>query len=140
MIRKIESIICDGEGYTLEQIHNCSRKMGVKETRQLIMYFARKETDLSLDSIGGYFNKDHATVLNAIKVISGYIDTDSIFRTKIGTYQSKIDCLKTVLTKINGTESIADAIILIEENITGMELKLIELRKSLEKLKKEVKL
>jgi len=40
-----------------------------REPRQIAMYLCRKTTNYSLDTIGNYFNRDHATVLHAVKTI-----------------------------------------------------------------------
>jgi hypothetical protein len=47
--------------------------------RQLLMVMLRKHTQKSLHYIGKQFNKDHATVIYAIKTISNLYETDKVF-------------------------------------------------------------
>ena len=65
-------------------IYQKSRKSKITLPRQVAMYLIRKETDLSLSSIGWLFNRDHSTVHSACKLIEGFIETgDSIVSTMI---------------------------------------------------------
>jgi len=47
-----------------------SRKRSITFPRQVGMYLTRKYTDQSLADIGALYNRDHSTVLHAIKVIT----------------------------------------------------------------------
>ena len=60
-----------------------TRKHEVVVARQIAMYFIKKITNMNLKSIGGIFNKDHATVIHAIKTVSNMCDVDSNFRNMI---------------------------------------------------------
>ncbi len=53
-----------------EELKSRSRKRAVTFPRQVGMYLARKHTDESLADIGRLYNRDHSTVLYAIKVIN----------------------------------------------------------------------
>ena len=46
------------------------RKRAITFPRQIGMYLTRKLTDQSLADIGALYNRDHSTVLHAIKVIT----------------------------------------------------------------------
>ena len=48
--------------------------------RQVSMYFMRQYTGLSLEGIGRYFSRDHATVLHAFRTVNNLRDTDRHFR------------------------------------------------------------
>ncbi len=52
------------------------RTRSVSHPRQVAMYLARKLTPLSLQEIGGYFGRDHSTVLHAESVIESEQSTD----------------------------------------------------------------
>jgi len=57
------------------ELHN--RKDEYKFKRYYLMKYLREGTNLSLSSIGSYFLKDHATVMNGLKrlqVLEGCID------------------------------------------------------------------
>lgn len=47
-----------------------SRVQDISDARQLIMYLARKHTQLSSSAIGAKLNRTHATVLHGIKTVS----------------------------------------------------------------------
>ena len=57
--------------------HRKSRQHDLVLSRQLMHFFAKKYTKLTLEKIGEKIgNKDHATVLHSIKVIENYLSTD----------------------------------------------------------------
>ena len=55
---------------SLDELKSRSRKRAVTFPRQVAMFLTRKYTEESLADIGGYYNRDHSTVLHAIKVIT----------------------------------------------------------------------
>ena len=54
----------------IQELQSRSRKQSVVFPRQVAMYLSRKHTQESLADIGRVFNRDHATVLHSIKVVS----------------------------------------------------------------------
>lgn len=59
------------------------RKREILIPRQVAMYLIRDLTDLPLEEVGSFFDRDHSTVLNAIKKISSMMETDSAFRRNV---------------------------------------------------------
>jgi chromosomal replication initiator protein len=55
---------------SVEDLQSRSRKRAITFPRQVAMYLTRKYTRESLADIGSYYNRDHSTVLHAIKVIT----------------------------------------------------------------------
>ncbi|HEB69989.1 MAG TPA: chromosomal replication initiator protein DnaA [Desulfobulbus sp.] len=55
---------------SVEDLKSKSRKRAITFPRQIGMYLTRKLTDQSLADIGALYNRDHSTVLHAIKVIT----------------------------------------------------------------------
>lgn len=54
-----------------------SQKLEIKTKRQAIMWWLRKNTDYNFRTIGEKVtNKDHSTVLHAIRRVDEYIDTN----------------------------------------------------------------
>jgi len=51
--------------------------------RQVAMYLIRDLTDLSLEDVGEFFERDHSTVLNAIKRVNSMMAEDSSFKRKL---------------------------------------------------------
>ncbi len=86
MVKEILSDIVDNptilNGETIRDFIGCqfdisvndlcsrSRKRAISYPRQIAMYLTRKYTDESLADIGSHYNRDHSTVLHAIKVIT----------------------------------------------------------------------
>ncbi|MFZ5798091.1 MAG: chromosomal replication initiator protein DnaA [Desulfobulbus sp.] len=55
---------------SVEDLKSRSRKRSIAFPRQVAMYMTRKHTDKSLADIGGLYNRDHSTVLHAIRTIT----------------------------------------------------------------------
>jgi len=93
---------------TIEQLSSKDRKREQVIGRQIGQYIClfifnellRK--NLTLEYIGGFYNKDHATVLHSKKVISNYIDTDRQILYMIG------HCMDICTRRIKEGESSSD--------------------------------
>lgn len=71
-----------------------TRKREVVVPRQVSMYLTKEFTNMSLKSIGYHFgNRDHSTVIHAIKTVNDMMDTDQKF------YSLMQDVLKKVKMK-----------------------------------------
>jgi chromosomal replication initiator protein len=80
----IQKVVSDYFGVPVGEIFTSTRKREVVIVRQVAMYFAKKYTDLSLAQIGEKCgNKDHATVLHAIRTVNNMRETNKIFREKL---------------------------------------------------------
>ena len=135
MIEQIEEIVCAGEGLEPEEIHVPSRETLVKEARQIVMYLAKIETRLPQRIIGAYFGLDHATSYNAFVRISNLIKTEPLFKLKIDEYQKQV---KEVITEITKEDVITATFNSLVVNINIMEVRLLSMQKSLNKLKIEL--
>ena len=68
-----------------------TRRNDILYPRQIAMYLTKKNTKLSLNKIGQRFgNKNHATVINAVKKIQGYIDVDKQVKKQVADIQQII--------------------------------------------------
>ena len=70
--------VCRFYGTTFEKINVKARDRELVEPRQVIMYFMKQHTGFSLKTIAGYFGKDHATVLHALRTIAGLIQMNGL--------------------------------------------------------------
>jgi len=64
----------------------CTKKQHrpIVKVRQQVMYFLRKETDLSLREIGETFGgKHHTTTMHAIKMVEDNASSDKLYRAEI---------------------------------------------------------
>ncbi len=66
----IRSFISSQFKVSVDELKSRSRKRSVAFPRQVGMYVTRKYTDQSLADIGALYNRDHSTVLHAIRVIT----------------------------------------------------------------------
>jgi hypothetical protein len=67
-----------------------TRRYEILFPRQVAIYLIRKNTKLSLNSIGEKFEKNHATIINAIKRISGFMQVDKKVKTQVNDIQQTI--------------------------------------------------
>jgi chromosomal replication initiator protein len=87
----IQKVVCDYFNLPLELINSKTRKREIVQARQLAMYFAKKHTKSSLATIGLHCgNKDHATVLHAVRTVNNLIETDKQFRIYVEELDKKI--------------------------------------------------
>jgi hypothetical protein len=79
-ISDIASIVCLYLGVNEDTLHHPSRKRELVQARQICMSFQRSYSKRSLKSIGRYWQRDHSTVIHAIKTVSDICETDKKFR------------------------------------------------------------
>ncbi len=90
-IDDIIRIVCQHYGLELSAIHTKSRKREVVQARQIAMFLAKNYTDYSTAKIGSLIgNRDHATVLHAIKTIKELGEVDKSFRAEMGKIQTAL--------------------------------------------------
>jgi chromosomal replication initiator protein len=76
-ILAIQDAVCAALGITRAELLSPSRTERVVRARQLGMYLARDLTSLSLAEIARAFDRDHTTVLHAIRAVEGRLEPDS---------------------------------------------------------------
>jgi len=87
----IQKIICDYFNINIDTLNSKTRKREIVQARQLVMYFAKEYTKSSLAMIGTHCgNKDHATVLHAVRTINNLLETDKQFRGYVKDLDKKI--------------------------------------------------
>ena len=75
---------------SVKELQSKSRKKVITTPRQIAMYLARKYTEESLVDIGKIFNRDHSTVLHAIKVVSHKLVRDSSVNAQLEILSNKV--------------------------------------------------
>jgi chromosomal replication initiator protein len=73
----IQEAVCAAEGLTLDELLSRRRSARIAHARQLAMYLARELTPLSLTQIARGFDRDHTTVLHAIRSVSTRLEPGS---------------------------------------------------------------
>lgn len=75
---------------SFKELQSKSRKQSITTPRQIAMYLARKHTEESLVDIGRAFNRDHSTVLHAIKVVSNKLVRDTSVNAQLEILSNKV--------------------------------------------------
>ncbi|MDH4317639.1 MAG: chromosomal replication initiator protein DnaA [Desulfobulbaceae bacterium] len=73
-----------------EQLRSKSRKKDISFPRQMAMFLTRKHTELSLNDIGSLYNRDHSTVMYAIKCITKEMAIKSTVKEQISILSGKL--------------------------------------------------
>jgi chromosomal replication initiator protein len=69
-IPAIQGAVCSVVGISQATMLSPSRSSEVSRGRQIAMYLSRELTDLSLAEIARQFDRDHTTILHAVRVVS----------------------------------------------------------------------
>lgn len=76
---------------TIEDMKGKTRKREIVVPRQVSMYLTKEYTNMSLKAIGYHFgNRDHSTVIHAIKTVNDMMDTDQKFYTMMQDILKKV--------------------------------------------------
>ncbi len=90
-IEDIINTVCKHFGLDTSVIYSKSRKRDVVQARQVAMFLAKNNTDLSMAKIGSFIgHKDHATVLHACKTIRELREVNKSFRAEIDELQASL--------------------------------------------------
>jgi chromosomal replication initiator protein len=73
----IQEAVCSVLGVSRQDLLSPSRTARVSRARHVAMYLARDLTSLSLAQIAREFDRDHTTVLHAVRIVSSRLDPDS---------------------------------------------------------------
>ena len=73
----IERIVCTHFKVTSDDIRSTKRSNDIAYPRQIAMFLCHELTEVSWPTIGGFFNRDHSTVIHAHKKIQNLTDSDA---------------------------------------------------------------
>jgi chromosomal replication initiator protein len=76
-VHAIQQAVCTTCDVSRHDLLSTKRNTRVSHARQLAMYLARQQTSLSLSQIAHEFNRDHSTVLHAIRAVSARLEPGS---------------------------------------------------------------
>jgi chromosomal replication initiator protein len=76
-VEAIQEALCSVRGVSRQDLLSTKRTSRISQARQLAMYLTRQETSLSLAQIARAFNRDHTTVLHAIRTVSSRLTPES---------------------------------------------------------------
>jgi hypothetical protein len=88
-ITRIKRLTAASFGIPFEEMVSARRSRCVARPRQVAMYLAKKLTPKSLPDIGRQFgNRDHTTVIHAIRLVERMMEEDQQFKDKVKTLMS----------------------------------------------------
>jgi chromosomal replication initiator protein len=73
----IQDAVCSTVGVAPAAMRSSSRAAAATRARQIAMYLARELTSLSLADIARQFDRDHTTVLHAVRAVEARANTDA---------------------------------------------------------------
>jgi len=86
----IREVVSSQFRVSIDELVSRSRKQAVSFPRQIGMYLTRKYTEESLSNIGSLYNRDHSTVLYAIKTVSRDIVQKNSVRQQVEMLTDKL--------------------------------------------------
>jgi len=90
-VESIQRLVCKYFKITQDELLSKSRKRAVAQPRQIAMYLARRYTNDSLQTIGRYFNRYHATALHAIGVVERHLRENGPLQKQVEFLSSKVE-------------------------------------------------
>jgi chromosomal replication initiator protein len=76
-LEQIQAAVCEVSGLSREELLSSRRSAKVSHARQLAMYLARELTPLSLSEIARGFDRDHTTVIHALRAVDSRLEPGS---------------------------------------------------------------
>ncbi len=87
----IIAVVAEHFGISADDITSLKRDKSIVIPRQIAMYLSRKYTSLSQKDIGASFNRDHATVIHAIKSVDSEIVNNPEFASTVNVIIKKLN-------------------------------------------------
>ena len=95
IVQKIIEFVAKSFGVSPSDITSDNRQANIALARQVCMYVIKEVTDLKLNEIGKYFNKNHSTVLHSMDQAKLKMDKNPSVRAvandAINEFQTKIN-------------------------------------------------
>lgn len=70
-------------GYTLDHLRSAARTAHLSEARHVAAYVARERHGVNLSEIGRQLNRDHGSILHALRRVRGQMSVDAAFRARV---------------------------------------------------------
>lgn len=88
--KKIKKAVADFYKIDLEDLSKATRSRAIARPRQIAMYLCKNHTSESLPKIGEKFEKNHATVIHALKVIEKLMNENQQILQDVKSIEEKI--------------------------------------------------
>lgn len=86
----LETEILECLGITKEKLFKTGKKNEMVFSRAAVFYFLRKHTNLTYEFIGERYNRDHATVMYALKHFDLYKTLDEAFSLQVQAIENRL--------------------------------------------------
>lgn len=86
----IQEAVCRLHGLTADELLSPRRSLRVAHARQLAMYLAKEMTSLSLAEIARGFDRDHSTVIHAIRSVTARLEPGSDTAAAVHTLRDEL--------------------------------------------------
>ncbi len=86
----IVDVVADFYNINTDDLYGKSRKREISDARQVLMYFAKVEAQMSSTNIGLRLSRNHATVLHACKQIEERMSVDENLRDELEQIKAKL--------------------------------------------------
>lgn len=90
-LSNIENVVSEYYGISKDLLLGASRKREIVIPRHVIMFFAYKQTKLTLEKIASKLQRNHASVIHGCKAIKNLYDTDKLFKLEIDEIAEKLN-------------------------------------------------
>jgi chromosomal replication initiator protein len=97
-LEAIQDAVCSVLGVSRTELISPRRTPRVARARQLAMYLSRELTSLSLAQIARAFDRDHTTVLHAVRAVSGRLEPGSDTAEALRKTHSLLGCTQEAST------------------------------------------
>ncbi|MCF0187837.1 MAG: chromosomal replication initiator protein DnaA, partial [Bacteroidaceae bacterium] len=86
----IAETVCRHFGIETDLIYGKCRRSNINDARQVVMYLARKYTQMSSVNIGARLSRDHATVLHACNKVEEMLPFDKMLQQKVTDIEQEL--------------------------------------------------
>lgn len=83
----IPKVVAEHYGVTVEGLKSKGRTKAISEPRRLAAYLLRDRTILTLDEIGDLFNRDHTTIIYALRTVEDEMKRNPSFAATVRNVQ-----------------------------------------------------
>ena len=89
-VDRILAAVSKRYGISSEDIKAKKRSADIVNARHICIYLIRQLTDISFNSIGEFFSRDHATIISAFKKIESNVSTNQRFAAEINEMMAEL--------------------------------------------------
>ncbi len=89
-VDRILNTVSKKYGIPTEDIKAKKRSASIVNARHICIYLIRRLTDISFNSIGDFFSRDHATIISAYKKVESLMETNQKFAREIGELMAEL--------------------------------------------------